>query len=57
MLKFIADSFLIRGPRKTDGSYVISFETGEYQQKEIASILASIPPQTALEVTIKEYEG
>jgi len=53
----VADSFMIRGPKQTDGSYTVSFTTGEYMQDKIADLIRSMPPLTATEVTIKVYEG
>lgn len=56
-ITFIADSFLVRGPKQTDGSYTVSLTTGEYMQEKIAEIIKQTPPLTALEVTLKVYEG
>lgn len=53
---FTADSFMVRGPKQTDGSYSVSFTSGEYTQKQIAELIAKIPPLTALKVTVEIYE-
>lgn len=39
MIKLQADKITIRGPR-IDGSYVVSFEVGEYMRKQVAELLA-----------------
>lgn len=57
MITFVADSYMVRGPKQTDGSYTISFTTGEYMQKNVAEIIQQLPPMTAIEVTLKVYEG
>jgi hypothetical protein len=51
---FSADKVKITGPR-VDGSFVIAFETGEYEQDRIAALL-SIPQQTPLEVTVTPHD-
>lgn len=56
-VELIADSFMVRGPKQTDGSYTISFTTGEYMQDKVASVIKTIPPMTAVKITIQEYEG
>ncbi len=47
----MADSVSIRGPRQTDGSLTVVFTSGEYQMKEIASLLA-LPREMPLKVTV-----
>jgi len=47
-----ADSFYVRGPKKTDGSYSFTFETGEYEKLNIAKLLA-IPHDSVLKVTVE----
>lgn len=37
-LELIADKVLMRGPR-IDGSFVISFEVGEYEKAKLAKLL------------------
>lgn len=49
-----ADKVKVRGPR-VDGSWVISFETGEYEQEKIAQLL-TIPQQTPLKLTVSLYD-
>ncbi len=48
---FLADSVAIRGPRQSDGSLTITFTTGEFQMKEVASLLA-LPRETSLKITV-----
>lgn len=50
-----ADSYLVRGPRKSDGAYTFSFETGEYEVMNVAKLLA-IPSDVALRVTVEVLE-
>jgi len=47
---FNADKVKISGP-KVDGSCSITFDTGEYEQNNIAKLF-KIPQQTTLEVTV-----
>lgn len=47
---FTADKIRISGP-KIDGSYNVTFETGEYEQQNIAEIL-KLPQQQAVEVSV-----
>jgi len=56
-VELIADSFMVRGPKQTDGSYTLSFTTGEYMQNKIAELIQTIPPMTAVKVTIQTYES
>ena len=53
-MEFVADKVKITGP-KADGGFTVSFDVGEYQQLEVASLLA-IPQQTSITVKV-EYEG
>ena len=50
MIEFKADKINIRGPR-IDGSYVITFEVGEYEQKKVAQMML-IPQQTMVNVKV-----
>ena len=50
-LEFMADRIKVNGPR-IDGSYAVTFETGEYEQDKVAKIL-SIPQQTVVRVIIQ----
>lgn len=50
MLEFQADKVTIKGPR-VDGSYVLSFEVGEYCQKQVAEVI-NIPQGTTLKVHV-----
>lgn len=52
---FLADSIQISGPRESDGSYRISFRTGEYEQENLAKLM-TIPIATMMKVRV-EYEG
>jgi hypothetical protein len=53
MIAFSADKVKVNGPR-ADGSYAITFETGEYEQEKVAEIL-KLPTQTALHVKVDIY--
>jgi hypothetical protein len=53
-LVIIADGLKVSGP-KVDGTYSLTFTTGEYQRDEIANALR-ISPGTALRVTIEVHE-
>lgn len=46
------DSHQVKGPRKTDGAYTISFETGEYEAINVAKLLA-IPFDSNLKITVE----
>jgi len=50
-----ADSFMIRGPKKTDGSYTFSFETGEYEVMNVAKLMA-FPHDSVLKITVEVLE-
>ena len=50
-ISFRADSVKVTGPH-VDGSYRVSFSTGEYERERVAEIL-KIPPQTELEVIVQ----
>jgi len=52
---FNADKLRISGP-KVDGSYSVTFETGEYEQQKIAELL-TIPQQTPMTVIVSEYKS
>jgi hypothetical protein len=47
---FTADKIRISGPR-IDGSYTVTFETGEYEQEKISEIL-KLPQQAVVEVSV-----
>lgn len=53
---FNSDSLQVKGPKKTDGSFSVTFETGEYEAVNVAKLLA-IPNQTALKVTLEILDG
>lgn len=38
-MTFGADRVKIYGPKVTDGSYTITFETGEYSQHDVAELM------------------
>ena len=48
-ITFGADNIVIRGPR-VDGTYSITFETGEYERDKVADLLKM---DTPVEVTVK----
>lgn len=54
MIEFNADRISISGPRASDGTYKVTFETGEYQQQEIAELFR-IPQGVVIKVKV-EYE-
>lgn len=53
-IQFGADSLKMSGPLR-DGSYTVTFSTGEYEQLNIAKLL-TIPQQVPLRITV-EVEG
>lgn len=53
-ISFLADKIRVNGP-KVDGSYTVTFETGEYEQENVAKVL-SIPQQTVVRVIIVQDE-
>lgn len=50
MIEFKADRVSIRGP-KVDGTYVISFDCGEYQRQNVQALLG-LEPEQVLTVTV-----
>lgn len=52
IVEFGADKIKISGPR-VDGSYNISFETGEYERNKIAELIKIEPP---VMVSVKLYD-
>ncbi len=54
-IEFIADKIYVRGPR-VDGSYVVTFEVGEYMQPKVAKLL-TIPQQTNVKVGVEEEKS
>ena len=50
MIEFNADKLKINGPL-SDGSYSITFSTGEYEQLNVAKLMA-IPQLTNLKVQV-----
>lgn len=54
-ITFFADSVAIRGPRQSDGQLTVVFTTGEYQMKEVATLLA-LPRETPLKITVEIHE-
>lgn len=54
MLDFYAQKIKISGP-KIDGSFVVTLETGEDQQLNVAKLLA-IPQNRYVKVTVQEVE-
>lgn len=53
-LQFKADHIQVSGPKASDGSYKVTFETGEYSQEQVAALLM-IPQRTVITVSV-EYE-
>lgn len=54
VIKVKADAIKVNGPLK-DGSYSITFSTGEYEQLNVSKLLM-IPQMTELEIEVK-YGG
>lgn len=48
-IKFVADKVTISGP-KPDGSFVISFEVGEYERDKVLEIM-KLPPNLQVKVS------
>jgi hypothetical protein len=55
-LKLTADRVLIRGP-KIDGSYVVSFEVGEYEVKKVAQLMSEVNNEAVVQLTIEQNEN
>lgn len=52
----MSDRVLIRGP-KTDGSYVVSFEVGEYEKQAVAQLLSNVNNEDVVQLTIEQNEN
>ena len=52
MIQFKADSLQVSGPRK-DGSYVVKFETGEYEVENVAKLLAMSNLNQIIKITVE----
>lgn len=50
-VQFKADTVRVSGPRQSDGSFLVTFELGEYMSGCVAKIL-SLPRGNILKVTI-----
>lgn len=55
-LNLSADKVTIRGPR-IDGSYVLSFEFGEYEVATLAKLLAQLKQNEVVNLTIEQGSG
>lgn len=53
-VELTADKVTIRGPR-IDGTYVVSFEIGEYGKQEVAE-LVMFPNDEVVKVTVERTE-
>jgi hypothetical protein len=53
-IKFGADKVKVNGPL-VGGEYSVTFYTGEYEQLNVAKMLA-IPQETPLKVTVSIYD-
>ena len=51
---FNADKTKVAGP-KSDGGFMVQFETGEYEQMSVAKLMM-IPQGTPVTITVKPYE-
>lgn len=54
-IQFKADHIQVSGPKASDGSYKVTFETGEYSQEQVAALLM-IPQRTVITVSV-EYQN
>lgn len=54
-IQFSADHIQVSGPKATDGSYRVVFETGEYEQQNVVQLLA-VPQRVAVKVTVEVIE-
>jgi hypothetical protein len=54
-ITFQSDKIKFSGPR-VDGNYVVSFETGEYSQVEIAKLMV-LPQNENVSVTVEYNKG
>ena len=55
MIEFVSDKWKISGPR-IDGTFVVSFELGEYQKEKIAELVAKFNPTDVLTITATRAE-
>ena len=55
-INLTSDKVSIRGP-KVDGSYVVSFEFGEYERKKIAELLADLKPDESVQITVEQDDN
>ena len=51
-IMFMADAIRVNGPRKTDNSFSVTFETGEYEKSKLADLLLLDPGQV-LKVSVE----
>ena len=49
------DRVSVSGPRESDGSYKITFTTGEYQKENIARLI-TLPNDVEIELNVKIKE-
>lgn len=54
-IELLADNVQVSGPRKTDGSYTIKLETGEYEAINVAKLMA-LPRDVVLKVVVEAKE-
>ena len=54
-IKFGADKVKINGPR-IDGSYTVTFETGEYEQEKLAELFR-IPQLSEIKVVVEVIDA
>ncbi len=53
MINFKADKVLLRGP-KVDGTYVVSFEVGEYELEKIKDLITTRDCVLDIQVKVKK---
>ena len=51
-IMFMADAIRVNGPRKTDNSFSVTFETGVYEKSKLADLLLLDPGQV-LKVSVE----
>lgn len=54
-MEFHADEIKVSGPMASDGSYKISFKTGEYQKLNVAKLMAMTEREKSWTVNVTPY--
>ena len=50
-VEFKADKTYVSGPKASDGSYTVKFETGEYEQLNVAKLMV-VPQRAVMTVNV-----